>query len=235
MTGTFINVAAILIGGALGLLFGSRIPEKLKTTVIAGMGLFTLVMGVQMFFKSENQLIVLGALILGTLVGEWLGLEDRLQSLGLILEKRFSRDAETGSGSNFIRGFMVSSLLFCIGPMAILGSLQDGLTGDYKLLAVKSILDGFSSIAFASTLGMGVLFSSILVLFYQGGISLLAAQLSTFITDPMMNEMIATGGVILTGLSISNLLEIKKIRVGNFLPALIFAPLIAWIIHLFGI
>jgi uncharacterized protein len=235
MTGTFINVAAILIGGALGLLFGSRIPEKLKTTVIAGMGLFTLVMGVQMFFKSENQLIVLGALILGTLVGEWLGLEDRLQSLGLILEKRFSRDAETGSGSNFIRGFMVSSLLFCIGPMAILGSLQDGLTGDYKLLAVKSILDGFSSIAFASTLGMGVLFSSILVLFYQGGISLLAAQLSTFITDPMMNEMIATGGVILTGLSISNLLEIKKIRVGNFLPALLFAPLIAWIIHLFGI
>lgn len=235
MTGTFINVAAILIGGALGLLFGSRIPEKLKTTVIAGMGLFTLVMGVQMFFKSENQLIVLGALILGTLVGEWLGLEDRLQSLGLILEKRFSRDAETGSGSNFIRGFMVSSLLFCIGPMAILGSIHDGLTGDYKLLAVKSTLDGFSSIAFASTLGMGVLFSSILVLFYQGGISLLAAQLSTFITDPMMNEMIATGGVILTGLSISNLLEIKKIRVGNFLPALLFAPLIAWIIHLFGI
>jgi uncharacterized membrane protein YqgA involved in biofilm formation len=235
MTGTFINMAAILIGGALGLLFGSRIPEKLKTTVIAGMGLFTLVMGVQMFFKSENQLIVLGALIFGTLVGEWLGLEDRLQSLGLILEKRFSRDAETGGGSNFIRGFMVSSLLFCIGPMAILGSLQDGLTGDYKLLAVKSILDGFSSIAFASTLGMGVLFSSVLVLFYQGGISLLAAQLSIFITDPMMNEMIATGGVILTGLSISNLLEIKKIRVGNFLPALIFAPLIAWIINLFGI
>jgi len=189
-------------------------------------------MGVQMFFKSQNQLIVLGALILGTLVGEWLGLEDRLQSLGLILEKRFSRDAETGTGSNFIRGFMVSSLLFCIGPMAILGSLQDGLTGDYKLLAVKSILDGFSSIAFASTLGMGVLFSSVLVLFYQGGISLLAAQLSVFITDPMMNEMIATGGVILTGLSISNLLEIKKIRVGNFLPALLFAPLIAWGISL---
>jgi uncharacterized membrane protein YqgA involved in biofilm formation len=119
--------------------------------------------------------------------------------------------------------------------MAILGSLQDGLTGDYKLLAVKSILDGFSSIAFASTLGMGVLFSSVLVLFYQGGISLLAAQLSIFITDPMMNEMIATGGVILTGLSISNLLEIKKIRVGNFLPALIFAPMIAWIISLFNI
>lgn len=235
MTGTFINVAAILIGGALGLLFGSRIPEKLKTTVVAGMGLFTLAMGLQMFFSSENQLIVLGALILGALVGEWLGLEDRLQSLGLILERRFSKDAETGSGSNFIRGFMVSSLLFCIGPMAILGSIQDGLTSDYKLLAVKSTLDGFSSIAFASTLGMGVLFSAVMVLIYQGGISLLAAQLSSFLTEPMMNEMIATGGVILIGLSISNLLEIKKIRVGNFLPALLFAPLIVWIINLFSI
>lgn len=233
MTGTFINVATILIGGALGLLFGSRIPEKLKTTIVAGMGLFTLAMGLQMFLKSGNQLIVLGALILGALVGEWLGLEDRLQSLGQVLERRFSKDPETGTGSNFIRGFMVSSLLFCIGPMAILGSIQDGLTGDYNLLAVKSTLDGFSSIAFASTLGMGVLFSSVMVLLYQGGISLLAGQLSTFITEPMMNEMVATGGVLLAGLAISNLLEIKKIRVGNFLPALAFAPLIVWMISLF--
>jgi uncharacterized protein len=233
MTGTIINVATILIGGTLGLLFGSRIPEKLKSTIIAGMGLFTLAMGLQMFLKSGNQLIVLGALILGALLGEWLGLEDRLQSLGQVLEKRFSKDAETGSGSNFIRGFMVSSLLFCIGPMAILGSIQDGLTGDYNLLAVKSTLDGFSSIAFASTLGMGVLFSAVMVLLYQGGISLLAGGLSTFITEPMMNEMIASGGVLLAGLAISNLLEIKKIRVGNFLPALLFAPLLAWAISLF--
>lgn len=233
MTGTFINVIAILIGGTLGLLFGSRIPEKLKTTVIAGMGLFTMAMGLQMFFDSENQLIVLGALILGALTGELLGVEDRLQSLGQALEKKFSKDTESGEGSNFIRGFMVTSLLFCIGPMAILGSIQDGLTGDYNLLAVKSTLDGFGAIAFASTLGIGVMFSSIIVLIYQGGISLLAAQLSTIITDPMMNEMTATGGVLLLGLGISNLLEIKKIRVGNFLPALVFAPLIVWIISLF--
>jgi uncharacterized protein len=233
MTGTFINVITILIGGTLGLLFGSRIPEKLKTTVIAGMGLFTMVMGMQMFFKSENQLIVLGALILGALTGELLGLEDRLQSLGQVLEKRFSKDEETGTGSKFVRGFMVSSLLFCIGPMAILGSIQDGLTGDYNLLAVKSTLDGFASIAFASTLGIGVMFSSIIVLVYQGGISLLASQLSTIVTEPMMNEMTAAGGVLLLGLGISNLLEIKKIRVGNFLPALVFAPLIVWIISLF--
>jgi uncharacterized membrane protein YqgA involved in biofilm formation len=233
MTGTFINVAAILIGGVIGLIFGSRIPEKLKTTVVAGMGLFTAAMGLQMFLKSENQLIVLGALILGILCGELLGLEDGLQSLGLTLEKRFSKDTETGSGSKFIRGFMVASLLFIIGPMAILGSIQDGLTGDYNLLAVKSTLDGFASVAFASTLGIGVMFSSIIVLIYQGGVSLLAAQLSTIVTDPMMNEMTATGGVLLIGLGISNLLEIKKIRVGNFLPALIFAPLIVWLIRLF--
>lgn len=233
MTGTFINVIAILVGGTLGLLFGSRIPEKLKATVIAGMGLFTMAMGLQMFFDSENQLIVLGALILGALTGELLGVEDRLQSLGQTLEKKFSKDTDAGAGSNFIRGFMVTSLLFCIGPMAILGSIQDGLTGDYNLLAVKSTLDGFGAIAFASTLGIGVMFSSVIVLVYQGGISLLAAQLSTLITDPMMNEMTATGGVLLLGLGISNLLEIKKIRVGNFLPALIYAPLIVWIISLF--
>jgi uncharacterized membrane protein YqgA involved in biofilm formation len=233
MTGTFINVAAILIGGVIGLLFGSRIPERYKSTVIAGMGLFVAAMGLQMFLKSENQLIVLGAMIIGALIGEWLKLEDRLQALGQTLELRFSKDTEMGAGSKFVRGFMVASLLFCIGPMAILGSIQDGLTGNYTLLAVKSTLDGFASIAFASTLGVGVLFSSIIILIYQGSVSLLAGQLNTIITEPMMNEMIATGGVILLGLGISNLLEIKKIRVGNFLPALVVAPLIVWVLSLF--
>jgi uncharacterized membrane protein YqgA involved in biofilm formation len=232
MTGTFINVAAILIGGTIGLIFGSRIPERFKNTVIAGMGLFTMAMGLQMFFKSNNQLIVLGAIIIGAMLGEWIGIEDWLQSFGQTLEKRFSRDTETGAGSKFVRGFMVSSLLFCIGPMAILGSIQDGLTGDYKLLAVKSTLDGFASIAFASTLGIGVMFSSIIILIYQGGISLLAHQLNAIVTDPMMAEMTATGGVILMGVAINNLLELKKIRVGNFLPALAVAPLIVWILSL---
>ena len=233
MTGTFINVAAILIGGTIGLFFGSRIPERFKNTVIAGMGLFTAALGLQMFFKSENSLIVLGALIIGALLGEWIGIEDGLQAFGQMLEKRFSRDAETGSSSKFVRGFMVSSLLFCIGPIAILGSIQDGLTGDYKLLAVKSTLDGFASIAFASTLGVGVLFSSLIILIYQGGVSLLAHQLNAIVTDPMMAEMTATGGVILMGVAFSNLLEIKKIRVGNFLPALAVAPLIVWVLSLF--
>ncbi|KXK10997.1 MAG: putative membrane protein YdfK [Chloroflexi bacterium OLB14] len=232
MTGTLINIVAVLIGGAIGLIFGSRIPERFKSTVIAGMGLFTGAIGLQMFLQSENQLIVLGAIIIGIILGEWLAIEDRLQSFGQTLEKRFSPSVETDSvSSTFVRGFMVASLLFCVGPMSILGSIQDGLTGDYQLLAVKSTLDLFTSIAFASTLGIGVLFSSIVVLIYQGGISLLAGSLSAIISDPMMNEMTATGGVILFGLAISNLLEIKKIRVGNFLPALVIAPLIVWIIE----
>ncbi|NJN79129.1 MAG: DUF554 domain-containing protein [Anaerolineales bacterium] len=237
MTGTILNIITVLIGGTIGLIFGSRIPERFKNTVVAGMGLFTAAMGLQMFFKSENQLIVLGALIIGVLLGEWLKIEDGLQALGETLEKRFSPKGKPdspaenlSSSSNFVRGFMVASLLFCVGPMTILGSIQDGLTGDYNLLAVKSTLDGFASIAFASTLGVGVLFSSLIILIYQGGISLLAGSLSAIINDAMMNEMTATGGVILLGLAISNLLEIKKIRVGNFLPALAVAPLIVWVL-----
>ena len=232
MTGTFLNIVTVLIGGSLGLIFGARIPDKLKSTVIAGMGLFTAAMGLQMFFKTENPLIVLGSLLIGTLLGEWWRIEDGLQNLGEYLEKRFSREDDDDS-NKFVRGFLTASLLFCVGPMTILGSIQDGLTGDYNLLAVKSVLDGFASLAFASTLGVGVMFSTIIILVFQGGISLFAAQLNAIVTAPMMNELTATGGVILLGLAISSLLEIKKIRVGNMLPGLAVAPLIVWVLSLF--
>jgi uncharacterized membrane protein YqgA involved in biofilm formation len=232
MTGTFLNIATVLVGGIIGLIFGARIPDRLKETVIAGMGLFTAAMGIQMFLNTENPLIVLGSLLIGTLLGEWWRIEDGLQNLGRFLEQRFSR--EGGDGSNkFVRGFLTASLLFCVGPMTILGSIQDGLTGDYNLLAVKSVLDGFASLAFASTLGIGVMFSTIVILVYQGGISLLAAQLNAVVTPSMMNELTATGGVILIGLAISSLLEIKKIRVGNMLPGLLVAPVIVWVLSLF--
>jgi uncharacterized membrane protein YqgA involved in biofilm formation len=238
MTGTLINVATILVGGALGLIFGARVPERLKATIISGMGLFTGAIGMQMFLKTENSLVVLGALLIGALLGEWWKIEDRLQSLGQILEARFARgtvdtDGEVTSNT-FVRGFLTASLLFCVGPLAILGSIQDGLTGNYNLLAVKSVLDGFASLAFASTLGVGVMFSSLMILVYQGGISLLAAQLNAIATQSMMNEMTAAGGVILIALAVSSLLEIKKIRAGNFLPALVIAPLIVWVLSLFG-
>jgi uncharacterized protein len=240
MTGTIINVIAILIGGSLGLLFGARLPERLKDTVIAGLGLFTGAIGIQMFLETENALIVLGALLIGALLGEWWKIEDGLQALGRILEARFAPGPGPATGDqaeskgNFLRGFLTASLLFCVGPIAILGSIQDGLSGDYELLAVKSVLDGFASLAFASTMGVGVLFSSAILLVYQGGISLLAGQLNTIVTDPMLNEMTATGGVILIGLALSSILEIKKVRMGNFLPALAVAPLIVWILSLLG-
>jgi uncharacterized membrane protein YqgA involved in biofilm formation len=134
-----------------------------------------------------------------------------------------------------VRGFLTASLLYIIGPMAILGSIQDGLTGDYSLLSIKAVLDGFASLAFASSLGIGVLFSSLVVLVFQGGLSLLAIQAQALITPMMINEMSATGGILLMGIAISSLLEIKPIRVGNFLPALIIAPLIVAILTLLGI
>ena len=230
MIGTFINVAAILIGGSLGLLFGGRLPERLKATVISGMGLFTAMTGIKMFLDTQNSLVVLGSLVIGALLGEWWKIEDGLQHLGEILENRFNR-SENGSGQ-FVRGFMIASLLFCIGPIAILGSIQAGLSGDTNLLVIKSVLDGFAAMAFASTLGVGVLFSAAMILVYQGAITLLAAQLNALVTKPMMAELTATGGVLLLGIAISSLLEIKKIRVGNFLPALIIAPLIVWIVNL---
>jgi len=236
MIGTLLNIATVLIGGSLGLLFGARVPERLKATIVAGLGLFVVAIGVQMFLKTGNSIIVLGSLLIGALLGEWWRIEDGLQAVGGMLERRFSggvEGAQNGS-SRFVRGFLTTSLLFCVGPLTILGSIQDGLTGDYKLLAVKSVLDGFGALAFASTLGPGVLFSTLVILVYQGGITLLAAQLSSVITDPMMNEMTAAGGVILMGLALSSLLEIKKIRAGNFLPALAIAPLIVWIMSLFG-
>jgi uncharacterized membrane protein YqgA involved in biofilm formation len=196
-------------------------------------------MGLQMFLKTQNPLIVLGALLIGTLLGEWLGIENGLQALGQFLEQRFARDNEAGASNRFMRGFLTASLLYCIGPMTIVGSINDGLTGDYNLIAVKSILDGFASIAFASSLGIGVLFSAVPVFVVQGGISLTAMQLGHFMsisvaaTDPKILELTATGGVILVGLAISRLLEMKPIRVGNMLPALIVAPLIGWVISLF--
>jgi uncharacterized membrane protein YqgA involved in biofilm formation len=231
MTGTLINVAAIIVGGLLGIFFGRHLSDNIKNTVIAGMGLFTMAIGFQMFLKTENPLIVLGALIIGALLGEWWKIEGRLQSLGIWLEQRVKGSSE-GKSSRFVRGFLSASMLFCTGPLAILGSISDGLRGDYLTLSIKSVLDGFISIAFASTFGMGVAFSALPVLVYQGSISLLAAKLDAIISATMMSELSATGGILLVGVGISSILEIKKFSVGNFLPALAVAPLIVYILSL---
>ncbi len=253
MIGTLLNVVTVLIGGTLGLFLGSRLPDRFRNTVINGLGLFTLAYGLYNFFKTQNPLIALGSLLVGALLGEWWKIEEGLQSLGRHLESRFERIWPNGSEkdhsrstligksdrigieNDFVRGFLTASLVFCVGPMTILGSIQNGLNGDYNLLAIKSILDGFAAFAFASTLGVGVLFSVVVILFIQGGISLLAAQLNSVVSPAMMAEMTAVGGILLIGIAISSLLEIKFIRVGSFLPSLAMAPLIVAFLALMGI
>ena len=234
MTGTLLNIATVLVGGTLGLVFGSRLPDRLRQTVVAGLGLFTLAYGLVMFAETQNPIIVLAALLFGGLLGEWWQIEAGLARLGAWLQSRFAADAEGGS-SRFVRGFLTASLVFCIGPMTILGSIQDGLMGDFRLLAIKSVLDGFASLVFATTLGIGVLFSTLVILIFQGGLSLLAQQAQAIFTEAMIAELSATGGLLLVGIAISSLFELKPIRVGNFLPALIFAPLIIAMLTALGI
>lgn len=234
MTGTLLNSAAVLVGGLLGILLGSRLPERLRGTVISGLGLFTLAYGLLMFSKTKNPLVVLGSLLIGALLGEWWQIEAALQRAGAWLEQRFQGGGEANQ-ARFVRGFLTASLVFCVGPMTILGAIQDGLTGDYNLLAVKSVLDGFAALAFASTLGVGVLFSVLVILVYQGGLSLLAAQVAGAVTPQMMNEMSAVGGIILLAIALSSLLEIRPIRSGNFLPALVIAPAITALLALLNL
>ena len=240
MTGTFINIATVLFGGTIGLTIGPRFPSRVRDTVIISLGLFTLAVGVSMFIESigvegENPLIPLASLLVGGLIGEWLRIESRLKSLGTWLEDKFTGGpGESVEAARFVRGFLSASLLFCVGPMTILGSIQDGLTGDYQLLAIKSVLDGFAALALASTLGLGVLFSVLVVLIYQGGISLLAAQAQALFTEVMLAEMSAVGGVLLLSLAIGTLLELRPIRAGNLLPALVLAPAFVALLHLIG-
>jgi uncharacterized membrane protein YqgA involved in biofilm formation len=235
VTGTILNIVTVLVGGGLGLVLGARVPERLRQTVIAGLGLFTLAFGIRMFLQTQNPIAPLIGLLAGGLLGEWWNIEERLERLGRWLENRVGRSNVSEAGSRFVRGFLTSSLVFCVGPMTILGSIQDGLTGDYELLAIKSTLDGFAALAFASTLGVGVLFSTLIIAGYQGGLTLLAAQANAILSEAMIAEMTAAGGVILVGIAISSLLEIRKIRSANLLPALVLTPAVAWALLALGI
>lgn len=234
MIGTLINFGAIVVGGLIGLLLGSRISDKVKTTVISGLGIFTLLYAISLFLKTQNSLIVLGSILFGVLIGEWIHIQEGVEKIGIWLESKFSKSEVSEERNKFIRGFLTTTLIFCIGPMAILGAMEDGLSGNIQTLVIKSVLDGFAAMAFASTLGFGVLFSSVMVLIYQGAIALLASQIQGVMTEAMILELTATGGVILAGIAISNLLEVKKIRTASFIPAIILAPLIVYIISFFN-
>jgi uncharacterized membrane protein YqgA involved in biofilm formation len=236
MIGTILNVITIVVGGLLGTFLGGRLPEKLRQSVVTGLGLFTLAFGVQMFLKTQNMMVVVGSLLVGILLGEWWKIEPGLQVLAGWLETRVNRGNGGGdSRARFIRGFLTASLLFVIGPMAILGSIEDGLSGNYQVLAIKAILDGFAALAFASSLGIGVVFSALPILIYQGGITLLAAQVQAVVTAEMMAEMSAVGGILLMGIAVGSLLELRPVRTGNFIPALFIAPLVVAVLVALGI
>lgn len=229
MLGTLINVGTILAGSCVGVSVGSRLPERIREIVLQGLGLLTLLVGMQMALETKNILIVLGAVLIGGILGEVLRIHDGLVQLGTFLQSTLSRKTLEGQKSRFAEGFVTASLVFCIGPMAILGSIQDGLSGDYRLLALKSILDGFASIAFSASLGWGVSLSVVSVLVYQGGITLFAGVFSRILTDPMIVEMTATGGLIIVGIGLK-LLSVKEVRLASFLPALAVAPMLVAVI-----
>jgi hypothetical protein len=223
MKGTLVNTATVILGSTVGLLIGARFPERINTIVMHALGLATLLIGFKMAFKTENILLVIGSLAIGGIIGELLKLEEGLERIGEFIKRKVR--SESGS---FVLGFVTSSLVFCLGPMTIVGSIQDGVSGDASVLYAKSLLDGFASMVFASSLGVGVFFSSLTVLLFQGSLTLLGSRLSFLLKPEVLNELTATGGLIIVGIGIY-LLGIKKIKVGNFLPALVVVVILALI------
>lgn len=243
-TGTIINIVAVLVGGTLGTVLGARLPQRIRETVMHGLGLVVLAIGIHLSLKTLEILIVLGSVLLGGILGELLRIEDRLDGIGRWLEQRGKRKTSNGQrgkigqveekpnsgATRFSRAFLTASLVFCVGPMAILGSFQDGLEGNYEILAIKSALDFFAAMAFASTMGPGVISAALTVLAYQGALTVGAGWASAVLTDSMIAEMTATGGILMLAIGLG-LLELKKIRTGNLLPAIVIAPIIVAIVE----
>lgn len=230
LSGTLLNIATVLVGTTLGLLAGSRVPRRMQESLTTGLGFFTLIVAASMALRifsdpsarPGDELAVLAALLLGVAFGEVLRLHDSLEALGAWFQRRLTRGEH--SPSRIAEGFVTASLVFCVGPLTILGSIDNGLRGDITLLATKSLLDGVAAVAFAAALGPGVYLSVITVFVVQGGISGGAFLLTDVMDGPTILAITAAGGLILLGVAL-RLLELKPVRVANFLPALVLAPL----------
>lgn len=227
--GTIINILTVLLGGTIGAFVGERFNQKIRTTLLYAIGIFTLSIGFSYSFKSKNILIPLFAVLAGGIIGETIDIERYLQNFA---EK--AKEVLRSSDSRFSEGFVTASLLFCVGPMAIIGSLTDGLTGDYKILALKAVLDGFAGMALAASLGWGVVLSVISVATYQGVLTLMGYLAGNVFTQAMIKEMTAAGGILIVGIGLM-LLEIKRIRLANLLPSIFLAPLFVFILTAAGI
>ena len=224
LTGTIVNAIAIILGSLLGLMLKRSIPAKFNATIMQAIGLAVILVGLKGAFKSDDLLLIIICLAAGSIVGEWMAIEARLEAVGQWFESRFS-----GTNGGFAKGFVTATLIYCVGSMAIVGAMESGLTGNHQTLYAKSMLDGITAIVFTSTLGIGVMLSAVSVLIYQGLITGAALMMKPFLIPEVVNQMSAVGGLLIVGIGI-NLLEIRKISVGNMLPA-IFLPLVYFIIR----
>lgn len=221
MTGTFVNIGTIILGTAIGLLLKSRLPEKIVRTVFQAIGLFTLALGIMMALRMNNLVIVIFSLVIGAIIGQSLSLESRMERVSTYLKNKLHTGTDE---SRFTEGLLTAFLLFCMGSMTILGAFDEGLKDDATLLLTKSVMDGFASIALASALGIGVGFSVIPLLLYQGSLTLFAGYIGCFFPEALIAELTAVGGILLMGLGI-DILEIKKIHVFNMLPSIVLVVL----------
>lgn len=229
MIGVIVNTAAVLIGGGIGLLFKKGIPTRIIDSVMKIMGAVVLSMGIRGIFKGENSIVLLVSIVLGTIVGELIDIDTRITKLG----KRIETKIDTGA-SGFTQGFVTATLLFCVGAMAIVGSIQAGTTGDNSTLFSKSVLDGVSAVMLVATLGVGVLASAACVLILEGGIALLSGFLAPVLTSVMIAEMTCVGSLMIIVLGL-NIMDITDYKVANCLPALVFTPFITELFSVVGI
>lgn len=218
LSGTLLNAATVLIGGLLGTVLGANLPDRLRESVVRGLGLFTLVYGVRGAIDTGNVLVLLFATLIGGIFGSALAIDDRLNALGDALQRRLS-----SRGGRISEAFVTSSLVFCVGPLTFIGAIENGLTGDATKLTLKSVLDGFAALAFAASLGWGVLLSIGTILVYQGGLAAGASLLAGVLTEAMIRETSATGGLLIVGVGL-RLLAVKDVKVADFLPAIVVAP-----------
>ena len=230
MIGVFVNTATVIIGSAIGLLFKKGISKRFTVAIMIGIGLCTIYIGISGALKGENTLILIVSIVVGAVIGTWLDIDGRINALGDWIGKRFKK-ADSGNVS-IAEGFVTASLLFCIGALTIVGSLNAGLTGDNEMLFTKSLLDLISSAILSVSLGIGVMFAAAFVLIFQGSIVLLAQSLQPVLTDSVIAEITCAGSVMIIALGL-NLIGLAKIKVANYLPAIFVAPVICWILTLF--
>lgn len=230
MVGTVINGVAILLGALIGLLFGKHISERFRTIVMQGLALCVVLIGLLGAITTDSLMTLILCVVIGSILGEALQIETRLQGLGERVQRLFARGGQSGT---FSQGFVTASLVYCVGAMSIVGAMNSGLRGDHTTLVAKSLLDGMSAVIFASTLGLGVAFSALPVLVYQGLIALLAGWIEPVLTQEIITEMSAVGGLLILAIGL-NMLEVVKIKVGNMLPAIFLPPLLLPLTRLLG-